>query len=255
MALAAGRVAQGMDGIAPGDLVLFSVATFAASLIAGLAGFAFGLVAAAIWLHVLTPLQTTTLIVAFGLVVQGLAVWRLRRTLRFDRLWPFLAGGAMGVPIGAELLRWANPQHIRVGVGALLILFSLYSLVRPKLAVPTAGGRAADGSVGFLGGVLGGTTGLGGILPTVWCNLRNWPKDEQRAVFQTVAVAIFAVTILWLGGTGSVSVVTVRLFLIGLPWVLVGTWLGLRFYGRLDDASFRQTVLVLLLVSGAVLLV
>ena len=60
-----------MDGIAPQDLVLFSAATFAASLIAGLAGFAFGLVAAAIWLHVLTPLQTTTLIVAFGLVVQA----------------------------------------------------------------------------------------------------------------------------------------------------------------------------------------
>jgi hypothetical protein len=53
--------------------------------------------------------------------------------------------------------------------------------------------------------VLGGTTGLGGILPTVWCNLRAWPKDEQRAVFQTVAVAIFAVTVIWLGGTGAVS--------------------------------------------------
>jgi uncharacterized protein len=48
-----------MDGIAPQDLVLFSAVTLAASLIAGLAGFAFGLVAAAIWLHVLTPLQTT----------------------------------------------------------------------------------------------------------------------------------------------------------------------------------------------------
>jgi uncharacterized protein len=72
-----------MDGIALQDLVLFSAATLAASLIAGLAGFAFGLVAAAIWLHVLTPLQTTSLIVAFGLVVQGLSVWRLRRALRF----------------------------------------------------------------------------------------------------------------------------------------------------------------------------
>jgi uncharacterized protein len=179
-----------MDGIAPQDLVLFSAAALAASLIAGLAGFAFGLVAAAIWLHVLTPLQTATLIVAFGLVVQGLSVWRLRRSLRIGRLWPLLAGGALGVPVGAELLRWANPEQIRVGVGALLILFSLYSLYRPKLAVPMAGGRAADGSVGFLGGVLGGSTGLGGILPTVWCNLRGWPKDEQRAVFQTVAVAI-----------------------------------------------------------------
>jgi uncharacterized membrane protein YfcA len=244
-----------MDGIATGELVLFAAAAFAASLIAGLAGFAFGLVAAAIWLHLLTPLQTTTLIVAFGLVVQGLSVWRLRRALRLGRLWPFLAGGALGVPVGAELLRWADPHRIRAAVGALLILFALYSLLRPQLALPTAGGRAADGSVGFLGGVLGGATGLGGILPTVWCNLRGWPKDEQRAVFQTATVAIFAVTVVWLGGTGAVPAVTLQLFLIGLPWVLLGTWAGLRLYRRLDDARFRQAVLVLLLVSGAVLLV
>jgi uncharacterized membrane protein YfcA len=244
-----------MDGIAPQDLLVFSAATLAASLIPGLAGFAFGLVAAAIWLHVLTPLQTTTLIVAFGLVVQGLSVWRLRQSLRFDRLWPFLAGGAVGVPIGAELLRWTEPRHIRIGVGALLILFSLYSWFRPKLAVPTAGGRAADGGVGVVGGVLGGMTGLGGIVPTVWCNLRGWPKDEQRAVFQTVAVAIFAVTVFWLGGTGAVSAVTVHLFVIGLPWVLAGTWLGLRLYGRLNEAGFREAVLILLLMSGVVLLV
>ena len=121
--------------------------------------------------------------------------------------------------------------------------------------MPTAGGRAADGGVGFLGGVLGGTTGLGGIVPTVWCSLRNWPKDEQRAVFQPVAVAIFAVTVFWLGGSGAVSAVTMQLFLIGLPWVLVGTWLGLRLYGRLDDARFRQAVLILLMASGAVLMV
>jgi uncharacterized membrane protein YfcA len=153
------------------------------------------------------------------------------------------------------VLRWADPQHIRMGVGTLLILFSVYSWFRPKLAVPTAGGGVADGSIGFLGGVLGGTTGLGGILPTVWCTLRGWPKDEQRATFQTVAVAIFAVTVFWLGGTGSVSAATMYLFVTGLPWVLVGTWLGLRLYGRLDDARFRKAVLILLLVSGAVLLV
>ena len=40
----------------------------------------------------------------------------------------------------------------------------------------------------------------------------------------------------------------------GLPVVLVGTWLGMKLYGRLDEAKFRQVVLVLLLLSGAVLI-
>jgi hypothetical protein len=37
--------------------------------------------------------------------------------------------------------------------------------------------------------------------------------------------------------------------------LLAGTWLGLKLYGRLDEATFRKVVLVLLLVSGATLVV
>jgi uncharacterized protein len=39
------------------DLGLFLVATLVAALVTGMAGFAFGLIAAAVWLHILTPLQ------------------------------------------------------------------------------------------------------------------------------------------------------------------------------------------------------
>ena len=48
-----------------------------ALVVAGLSGFAFGLVAASLWLYILTPLQSATLIVAFGLIVQGYSVWKL----------------------------------------------------------------------------------------------------------------------------------------------------------------------------------
>src|SRR6185369_3006426 len=99
------------------DLALFVGATFAAALVAGMAGFAFGLVAAAIWLHVLAPLQTTTLIVAFGLIVQGYSVWKLRRALNLERLLPFLIGGAFGLPVGVALLRWLSPAHMKMSVG------------------------------------------------------------------------------------------------------------------------------------------
>ena len=47
---------------------------------------------------------------------------------------------------------------------------------------------------------------------------------------------------------------TARLFLLGLPAVLLGTWLGFRLYGKLDEATFRIVVLVLLLLSGLTLL-
>jgi uncharacterized membrane protein YfcA len=169
------------------DLAVFLFATFAAALVAGLAGFAFGLVAAAVWLHILTPLQTVSLIIAFGLIVQGVAVWKLRHALQWSRLWPFLIGAALGVPAGVAVLDWANPDYMRTGVGALLVVYSIYGLARPTMKPTPAGGAPADAAIGLLNGILGGATGLAGIIVTIWCGLRGWPKDAQRAVFQPVA--------------------------------------------------------------------
>ena len=243
-----------MDGLSL-ELPIFLIATFAGALVAGLSGFAFGLVAASMWLYILSPLQTASLIIAFGLIVQGYSVWKLRHALDWNKLWPFIAGAAIGVPVGVSLLTWANPQHVRVGVGVFLVLYSLYAWFRPAIGPVKEGGAAADAGVGFLNGILGGMTGLAGILVTIWSGLRGWPKDVQRTVFQPVAVAIFVMGAIWLGARGAVTGETMKLFLVGLPALLAGTWAGLKLYGRLDEGSFRKVVLVLLLFSGAVLVI
>jgi hypothetical protein len=143
----------------PFDLAIFLLGTFAAAFVTGLAGFAFGMVAAGIWLFALTPVQTTTLIVAYALLVQGYSTWRLRRTILPSRLWPFVVGSAIGIPAGIAVLELASAVHLRTGVGLLLIAFSLYNLLRPKMPDLKNVGRAGDAGIGFLNGVLGGSTG------------------------------------------------------------------------------------------------
>lgn len=244
---------QAVDGIF--ELILFLVATFAAALVASLVGFAFGLVAAAVWLHILTPLQTAILIIAFGFLIQGYAVWKLRGALRWSRLWPFLLGGAFGVPIGVAILTFVQPGLMRAGIGGVLVLYSLYALLRPEIKPVPKAGAAADLGVGVLNGVVGGATGLAGIIVTIWCGLRDWPKDEQRATFQPAGVLVFAMSGAWLGFSEAWSATTGKLFLMGLPALLAGMWLGLHLYGRLDEATFRKLVLGFLLISGAVLII
>src|SRR5215470_2882100 len=96
--------------------LLFLIGMFLAALVAGLGGFAFGIVAAAVWLYILTPLQTATLIVGLGLVVQGYSVWKLRHALDGRRLVPLIIGAALGVPIGVSILGRADPHYFRSGV-------------------------------------------------------------------------------------------------------------------------------------------
>jgi uncharacterized membrane protein YfcA len=236
------------------ELALFSFAAFAAAFVAGLAGFAFGLVASGIWLYILSPVQTATMILAFGFLVQSYAVWVQRNALDWSRIWPMVLGSAFGIPVGVAILTAANPAHLRMGVGALLVLYSLYGLARPAMTPLTAGGVPGDVGAGFVNGLLGGTTGLAGVFATIWCQLRGGPRDRQRAVFQPVGVLSFIMCGLWLGGRGEIPPDTYWLVPLGIPALFVGCWLGWKLYGRLDEAQFRKVVLVLLLVSGTVLI-
>jgi uncharacterized membrane protein YfcA len=69
-----------------------------------------------------------------------------------------------------------------------------------------------------------------------------------------VAVALLAMAAAALAVSGSISRHVVELFLIGLPALLLGTWAGFAFYGRLNEEMFRKFVLMLLLASGLFLI-
>ena len=239
-----------MDGFVLG---LFLLAAFIGGFASGLAGFAMGFVVSGIWLHLITPIQTTTLIVGYGLWTQGYGVWKLRQSLSWRNLAPFIIGGTIGVPIGTMLLTYMDPAYLRSGVGLLLVLYGIYGLAQPSLK-PVRAGSAADGGTGFLNGVVCGLTGLPGFIITIWCQLRGWTKDTQRAIFQPVMLAAIVVTAISLSFTGAVTAETVKLYLLGLPALLAGLWLGFKLYGKLDDSAFRKLILLLLLASGLALI-
>ncbi|MEP7032148.1 MAG: sulfite exporter TauE/SafE family protein [Pseudolabrys sp.] len=219
-----------------------------------MAGFAMGLVVSGVYLHILTPIQTATLIVGYGFATQGYGVWALRHSVRWRSALPFIAGGLFGVPAGTILLTYIDPDYMRVGVGALLVLYSIYSLARPALKIEHEG-IPAEVTVGFLNGMVCGLTGLVGIVVVIWCQLRSWPKDIQRAVFQPVMLATVLTTTVSFAVAGAVTIETMKLYLIGLPCMLAGTWIGLKLYGKVDDAGFRKIVLLMLLVFGLSLIV
>ena len=85
-----------------------------------------------VWLHILTPVQTTTLIAGYGLLTQGYGVWKLRHSLTWKNIAPFVVGGFVGVPLGTMLLTYVNPTYLRGGGGVLLIVYGIYGLVQPK---------------------------------------------------------------------------------------------------------------------------
>jgi hypothetical protein len=240
-----------MNGTA---LTLFLLASFVGGVTSGVAGFALGLVVSGVWLHIITPVQTATLIVFYALATQSVAIWKLRHALNWRGIAPFIIGGAVGIPLGTMLLTYVDPSVLRVSIGVLIMVYAAYGLARPEFMAIKAG-TMADVAVGVLNGLLGGLTGLVGIIITVWCQWRGWSKDAQRTVFQPVMLVSAVMTAVSLGVAGAITVETAKLYVLGLPALLAGLWCGFWLYGRLDDVAFRKMILWLLLVSGMSLIV
>jgi uncharacterized membrane protein YfcA len=240
-----------MDGLV---LALFLFSVFFGGIVSGLAGFAMGLVVSGIWLHILTPAQTAALIVGYGLLVQTYSIWKVRHALNWRTVAPFIAGGAIGVPLGAATLTYVNPDYLRTAVGVLLVAYSSFFLLRPTVHTVRTNIQA-DFGVGILNGVLGGMTGLAGPIITIWCQLRGWRKDEQRAIFQPVILASFILTAASLAVNGTITIDLIKIYAMGLPMLAAGVWLGLKLYGHLDEAAFQKVILIMLLLSGLVLIV
>src|SRR5580704_7319669 len=77
----------------------------AAGFVQGLSGFAFGLVASAVWAWVVAPQLAGPMVVFGSLLGQILSIGAVGRSFDLRRVLPFVAAGLLGVPIGVVLLR------------------------------------------------------------------------------------------------------------------------------------------------------
>ena len=226
-----------------------------AGFVQGLSGFAFGLVAMSIWVWVIDPQLAAALAVSGALAGQVIAAFTVRRGFAIGLLAPFVLGGLAGVPLGAFLLPHLDIHWFKAVLGAVLVLWCPAMLLSKDLPRITFGGRIADAVVGLGGGVLGGLGGFTGTLPTLWCTLRGYERDVQRAVIQNFNLSMLAVTLVVYVASGLITRSMLPMIALVLPAMLVPAFIGARIYVGLSEAGFRRIVLSLLTASGVALLV
>ncbi|KRC70786.1 Sulfite exporter TauE/SafE [compost metagenome] len=234
--------------------VLVVVGAMAAGFVQGLSGFGFGMVAMSFWAWTVDPKLAAALAVFGALTGQLLAAFTVRRGFAAAHLLPFIAGGLLGIPLGVLLLPHLDPLIFKAFIGGLLAIWCPVMLFAARLPRITVGGKAADGVVGAIGGVMGGIGGFTGVIPTLWCTLRGFDRDVQRAVIQNFNLSMLMVTMASYVLTGVVTRDMLPLFAMIVPAMLVPTLLGTRVYVGISDVTFRRVVLGLLTLSGFALL-
>jgi len=239
-------------------ILIIAIGAMVAGFVQGLSGFAFSMVAMSFWVWAVDPMLAAALAVSGSLLGQILAMLSVRRGFKMQRLLPFVVGGLLGIPLGVLVLPLLDANLFKAFLGALLAVWCPVMLLTPRLPAlqvgERLGGRLADGVVGTIGGFMGGIGGFSGVVPTLWCNLRQLDKDEQRAVIQNFNLAMQAVTFATYVGSGIITRKTLPMFAVMAPAMLIPTLLGTRLYLGISDAAFRKIVLSLLTLSGIGLL-
>jgi uncharacterized membrane protein YfcA len=236
------------------DLILtVALGAALAGFVQGLSGFGFGLTAMALWAWTLDPKLAASLAVFGALVGQLLAAFTVRRGWDWRALLPFIAGGLAGLPLGLWLLPRLDVPLFKFLLGTMLVVVCPLMFFASRLP-HVRGGPAGDAVAGAAGGVMSGLGGFSGVAPTLWCTMRGFDKDRQRAVIQNFNLSVQVVTFASYVGTGIIRADMLPLFAVAAPAILVPSLLGARLYVGISDQGFRKVVLGLLTLTGVALL-
>jgi uncharacterized membrane protein YfcA len=237
--------------LAPEQVAFVIAGAVAGGIVNGLTGFGTAITAMGLWLYAIPPTVAASLAIICSTVSQFQTLHLIWRQILWRRVLTFVLPGLFGVPIGTYLLPLIEPRFFRLGIGAFLVVYSSYVLLRKGLIESGWGGKPADGMVGFGGGILGGLTGLSGVLPVVWVDIRGWNKEQRRAVVQSFNIAILSLALVSHAVSGLLDRDVLIAAAIALPGTIGGAWFGAFLYRRLHDRGYQRVVMVLLFISGA----
>ncbi|HEY1954594.1 MAG TPA: sulfite exporter TauE/SafE family protein [Polyangiaceae bacterium] len=157
-----------------------------------------------------------------------------------------------GIPLGLWLLTHAPEALVKALLATIIIVFSVWAIVRPATGLVR---ERWAWLFGFVSGVLGGAYGMNGPPLAIYGALRKWSPAEFRATLQGY---FLPASIVGMGGyflAGLWSSRVTRLYAVSLPFVAVAIVLGSVVNRHLDAHRFISIVYGALVVIGGTLLV
>jgi|TARA_B100000959_G_scaffold103787_2_gene109442 hypothetical protein len=227
---------------------------FVAGIVQGATGFGSGLVLNAFWLHILEPSIAIPLNIISCLFISGLPIYKLRKSLDFSKLKSFIFLGVIGIPIGMLLLTITKPSSFKVAIGFLLIIYSIWMITSRGFSIKVNKNRLIDQLIGLISGIMGGFAALGGLLPTIWVSLQKLPKNSQRGTYEPFIFITSIASIISFYFAGLITLSILVDFIKVFPALILGSWIGIRIYPKINEELFRKVILGLIFVAGLILL-
>jgi uncharacterized membrane protein YfcA len=189
------------------------------------------------------PLQVAApLAVLVSISIAAIVVAQDWRHIHMRSAGWLLFATALGIPLGLYMLTRCPARLVKAGLGAMILLFSAYSLagrMRFRLHQDSRGWLLA---CGFCSGILGGAYGMNGPPLVLYGSLRRWPPQRFRATLQAYFLPASLLGMFGYWATGLWTPVVTRDYLLSLPVIIPAVFLGRAINHRLPGAAFARYV-------------
>lgn len=219
----------------------------------------FGAAAAMPLMSLIVPMKVlvpawTILGVLAGLTLFG----REARNVDWKEAFKILPTCLVGIVIGVYLFSVIDGVWLTRGLGVLVLLYGIYALwisYRPlKLGKGPAWVLAP--AVGFVGGLVGATFGtLASLFFAIYLDAARLTKEAFRATMTAVLLVLATLRVVGYWAVDEYNSDVWFTVALALPTMLLGIFLGYRIHTSLSELTFRRLVCMILIISGAALVV
>ena len=239
----------GLTGVA-----ILALALFLGCTVYSATGFGIAMTAMPISLLAISDPQTAVVVVNTGGVSAGVLIAiQARKDIPYREILPIAVAGALGVPFGVAILKFADPSIIRIGIVVLILALAALSLKEFEGEIPYAG--ALGIVAGFAVGASLTAFAVGGPLIVLFLLARNLGRRSVRGAMALFLLVIAGIGVVAYASTGLYS--AERLTLVGV--VLIPAFIGFALGGllirRMNERIFRYVVLGIIGLSSMAVLV
>ena len=165
--------------------------------------------------------------------------------------------GLIGIAVGLYAFKTLDTRTLTMGLGALVICYGCWSLWTTMRPAPRrSASRLIAPAAGFLGGLVGTTFGtMASIFYAIYFDAIRLAKAHFRATMSAMMLALSVVRGAGYFAVGEFGREALVAFAFAFPLMLLGIFIGDRFHADMPELTFRRAVAMLLVVSGAALMV
>lgn len=224
------------------------------SLIHGILGFAFSVVATSLLPLILGFKTTIAFMILMNVFAIGFAFFWTKSGFSWKDARAMVIGGALGVPVGLFIIVSVDEQLLLHTFGILLMLIAANHFFLNRRGSREASKRW-EFPVGFISGVLAGGFNMGGPPVVAYVYSKNWSPDKIKSVMASVYLTTATIRIFFVGTISENMKDVLGLFALTVLPVAVFLYLGVVIGRKLSAQWIKTVVFVFIGIMGLAYLI